>query len=375
MIPAMERPAMTTAMPDAPAFSASPKAIPEPSPGSLPRPLSGLARVPRFVGGGAIAWEDRPLPVPGPGELLVAVAANALCGSERGQFEHGAAVAPGHELSGTVLAAGPGAGIAPGTAGVAYLMDYCGACRWCRAGRTNQCQAKRGDLGFTRDGGYGSHALVSASAFVATPPGLDPVEATLLLDIMGTGGHALDRAALVHPDLRRVAVLGAGPIGLGVLAMARVRFGDEVPVMISDRVPYRLELAERIGGIPVQAGELARHPAPDLVVDTTGATAARAEGMAALAPCGALVCVGHGGGLNLEVSRDLIAPERAVLGAEYFPVADIARNLPLLRAHRERFAPIITHRLPVAELADAFRLFLGGNTGKVVVTHAGGSQP
>ena len=43
----------------------------------------------------------------------------------------------------------------------------------------------------------------------------------MLLDIMGTGGHALDRAALVHPDIRAVAVLGAGPIGLGVLAMAR----------------------------------------------------------------------------------------------------------------------------------------------------------
>jgi threonine dehydrogenase-like Zn-dependent dehydrogenase len=69
------------------------------------------------------------------------------------------------------------------------------------------------------------------------------------------------------------------------------------------------------------------------------------------------------------VSRDLIAPERAVLGSEYFPVADIARNLALLRAHRERFAPIITHRVPARDLAAAFRLFLGGQTGKVVAVH------
>ncbi len=69
------------------------------------------------------------------------------------------------------------------------------------------------------------------------------------------------------------------------------------------------------------------------------------------------------------MSRDLIAPERAVLGSEYFPVADIARNLALLRAHRERFAPIITHRVPARDLAAAFRLFLGGQTGKVVAVH------
>ncbi len=221
----------------------------------------GTARVPRFTGGGTIAWEERGIPAPGPGEVLVQVAANALCGSERGQFEHGAAIAPGHELAGTVVAAGAGVEVAVGTAGVAYLMDFCGLCRWCRRGRTNQCQAKRGDVGFTRDGGYASHALVSASAFVAAP-GIDPVEATMLLDIMGTGGHALERAALVHDDVRGVVVLGAGPIGLGVLAMARLRFGDEVPVAVTDRVEYRLELVEKLGGIPVRAGGLKRRRWP-----------------------------------------------------------------------------------------------------------------
>ncbi len=341
--------------------------IADPPATAMPAPLSSM-RIPRFTGGGVITWDQRAIPSPGAGQLLIQVAANALCGSERGQFEHGAGVAPGHELAGTVIAAGPETTVAIGTPGVAYLMDFCGACRWCRTGRTNQCQAKRGDLGFTRDGGYASHALVSASAFFATP-GVDPVLATLLLDIMGTGGHSLDRAALVHPDIRAVAVLGAGPIGLGVLAMARLRFGDAVPVLVTDRVDYRLDLVERLGGIAVRAGDLSSHPMPDVVIDTTGATAARTEAMAVLAPCGACICVGHGGDFPLQVSRDLIAPERAVLGSEYFPYADIAKNLPLLRGHPERFAPIITHRMPVADLDAAFRLFLGGHTGKVVAVH------
>ncbi len=325
-------------------------------------------RFPLFTGHGGISWEERPMPAPGPGQLLLRVAANALCGSDRWQFENGSAIAPGHELAGTVIARGAGATLPVGTAGVAYLMDACGACRWCRAGRTNQCAAKRGDLGFSMDGGYASHTVMSESAFVPAP-GIPAVEATLLLDVMGTGGHALDRAALVHPDIRRVAVMGAGPIGLGVLAMARVRFGDLVPVAVTDRVPFRLEMVERLGGMPITAGELADKGAFDVVIDTTGASSARSEGMAALAPCGVLICVGHGGGLSLEVSRDLIGPERAVLGSEYFPIADIARNLALLHGHREYFSRIITHRVPANDLAAAFAMFLGGSTGKVVAVH------
>jgi threonine dehydrogenase-like Zn-dependent dehydrogenase len=79
---------------------------------------------------------------------------------------------------------------------------------------------------------------------------------------------------------------------------------------------------------------------------------------------------GHGEGLALEVSRDLIAPERAVLGSEYFPVGDVARNLPLLRKQRSYLAPIITHRFPLKDLQAAFGLFWSGATGKVVIVHA-----
>jgi len=70
-------------------------------------------------------------------------------------------------------------------------MDYCGRCRSCRAGHTNQCLAKRNDMGFTADGGYGPFELVHESNFFPVPDDLPSPEATLLLDVMGTGGHAL----------------------------------------------------------------------------------------------------------------------------------------------------------------------------------------
>lgn len=179
-------------------------------------------RVPVFVGQGRIEIGDRAEPEVGPGQLLIQVQANALCGSERGQFLNGSRVTPGHEAAGTVVAAGPGTSTPPGTVGAIYLMDYCGTCRSCRLGYTNQCLQRRGDMGFNRDGGYGPLELTPESLFFPVADGITAAEATLLLDIMGTGGHALERASVVRPDIESLLVTGAGPIGLGVLAMAKL---------------------------------------------------------------------------------------------------------------------------------------------------------
>ena len=113
-------------------------------------------RVPRFVGGRKIEFGEKPVPTPGPGELLIRVRANALCGSERPQYFDGTPVTPGHEAVGEVARAGPETCTKAGTPGAIFLMDYCGTCRSCRLGATNQCLSKRGDMGFNRDGGYGS---------------------------------------------------------------------------------------------------------------------------------------------------------------------------------------------------------------------------
>lgn len=333
-------------------------------------------RVPRFIGGGRIAFADGAVPEPGPGQLLVAVKANAVCGSERGQFFGGTGITPGHELAGVVAGLGPGTSGRLGTPGVAYLMDYCGECRHCRLGFTNQCAAKRGDIGFNRDGGYGPFALVGAHAFFPVPPELPLHEATLLLDIMGTGGHALHRAGLVHPDPQRLCVAGAGPMGLAVLAMAKLRFGPDFPVYMSDVAPYRLGLAEALGGIPVALGNgrtlneglaAAGGAQVDLAIDTSGRGAARQALLAVLDRRGVLVCVGHGEDLRLEVSPHLIAPERAVLGSEYFRFSELRDNLPVLLVNRPYLARIITHRRGIDELEAAMTAFFRGETGKVVI--------
>jgi threonine 3-dehydrogenase len=342
----------------------------------MSNPIPPSCRVPVFSGNKEIHFAEKPVPESGPGQLLLRVRANALCGSERPQFFDGAPVTAGHEAAGTVVAAGPGTRTPVGTTGAVFLMDFCGECRSCRLGFTNQCLNKRGDMGFNRDGGYGQYELIHENIFFPVPDGISPVEVTLLLDIMGTGGHAIERCKLMRPDIESLLVTGAGPIGLGVLAMAKIILGPELKVLITDVVAYRLRLAERLGGLPINVAQttldegIKAHGLErvDMAVDTSGKQAARQGALNALAQRGSLICVGHGEGITLRISPDIIAPERSVVGSEYFRYNELPTNLQRLRQHRDYLGQIITHRLGVDRIQEAFEMFfLGGETGKVVI--------
>ncbi|MCY4062792.1 MAG: Gfo/Idh/MocA family oxidoreductase [Chloroflexi bacterium] len=83
--------------------------------------------VPKFEGDGIIRFHEKDVPVPGAGLLLLQVGANALCGSERGQFYDGSKVTPGHEGAGLVAAAGAETTTPVGTTGAVFLMEINGA--------------------------------------------------------------------------------------------------------------------------------------------------------------------------------------------------------------------------------------------------------
>ncbi len=309
------------------------------------------ASAPHFPGGGKISSAEHTYPDPGEGQLLLAVQANAICGTDREQYHQGSVVVPGHEAAGTVIAAGPGTTTTVGTTGAVFLMDYCGQCRSCRLGLTFE--------------------VVHETNFFPIPDDVSPIEATLLLDVMGTSGHALRRARLVHPDIESVYVGGAGPIGLGLLVMSKLILGTDVPVYVTDVSTWRRDYAQRLGAVPVDATDpaaLSAVPPVDLAIDSTGKTVARRAAIDALGKRGVLVCVGHGEGLTLDVSADLIAPERAALGSEYFQYDEMPDNLALLRANKEQLSQVITHTFPVEQIGEAFDTFFGGQSGKVIVT-------
>ncbi|PZF65150.1 alcohol dehydrogenase [Curtobacterium sp. MCBD17_013] len=329
-----------------------------------------IAPAPLFRGDGRIEFVDHRYREPRAGELLIAPRANAICGTDRNFWYGGADNVPGHETAGVVIGTGEGTTVPLGTRGVVFLMDYCGRCRSCLLGATNQCLNKRADMGIADDGGFGPYEIVHETNFFPITDDIDFTTATMLLDVMGTSGHAIGRAQLLRPDIESVYISGAGPIGLGLLVMSQLLLGPDLPVHISDVSPWRRDFAATFGGIPVDASDPAAMRTvgePDVAFDSSGKQVARRAALDVLAKRGVLVCVGHGETVTLDVSRDLLAPEHAVLGSEYFRFDDLPRNLELLREHQDFIARVITHRLPVTELDRAFELFLAGETGKVVI--------
>ena len=149
--------------------------------------------------------------------------------------------------------------------------------------------------------------------------GVDVGDATLLLDIMGTGSHALGRARRAREDITSLLVTGAGPIGLGVLAMAKLIFGPGFPVFITDLVPFRLELADRLGGCPspVREGSLEANlrahgfTKVDAAIDASGKASARRQALDALARAECWCASGTGKGWTSTSPRISSAPHAA----------------------------------------------------------------
>jgi threonine dehydrogenase-like Zn-dependent dehydrogenase len=227
-------------------------------------------------------------------------------------------------------------------------------------------------MGFTHDGGYGPFEVIHATNFFPVGDEVSFAEATMLLDAMGTTGHALSRAELIRRDMQSIYIAGAGPIGLGLLVMAKVRYGTSVPVYISDISPWRLNLAQELGGLPVDARDprgLAEMGKVDVAFDASGKQAARQAALAAVESRGVFVCVGGGEGLVVtDVGKEMLLSERAIVGSEYFNYDEFPNNLQVLLGNRQLIGKLITDTFPISSLGEAFEKFLGGETGKVVVT-------
>lgn len=145
-----------------------------------------LAMVLRDVGAPLVP-EERPDPEPGPGEVRIRVDACAVCRTDLHVIDGDLPqavypIVPGHEIIGTVEAAGTGVGEPlPGArVGVPWLGHACGHCRYCATGRENLCNDP-GFTGCTRDGGFASHLVAEAAFTVPLDPALDPVATAPLL--------------------------------------------------------------------------------------------------------------------------------------------------------------------------------------------------
>jgi propanol-preferring alcohol dehydrogenase len=161
-----------------------------------------------------LMMEERLDPAPGPGEIRVRVEACGVCRTDLhvvdGELpDPKLPIVPGHEIVGRVEAAGQGVGLKPGArVGLAWLAHADGTCPYCLSGRENLCE-KPLFTGYTRDGGYATHAIADADFVFPLSDDLDPVATAPLLCAGLIGWRSLKMAG----DARTIGVYGFGAAG------------------------------------------------------------------------------------------------------------------------------------------------------------------
>jgi len=184
------------------------------------------------VASGPLRLEDRPAPEPGPGEVLVDVAACGVCRTDlqvvEGDLEpHAIPVVPGHQIVGRVLTVGPGVDMAEGTrVGVAWLASACGACDKCLAGHENLCRFAT-FTGWDRDGGFSEMATADHRFVHVLPDAFGDVDAAPLL-CGGAIGYRSLRVCGVQPG-QRLGLYGFGASATIAIQVA-VHWGCQVYV-------------------------------------------------------------------------------------------------------------------------------------------------
>lgn len=248
---------------------------------------------------------DLPDPTPGPGELVVRVAACGICGSDlKTVGVMPAGLVMGHEFCGEVVAAGEA--VAPawpeGTPVAALPLVGCGRCRWCRGGETTHCEeVDRIGVGGGA-GAFAEYVRVDAAQSVRLPEHVGELGA--LVEPLAVGLHTVAAAELEAGD--RALVIGAGPVGLAVALWARrLGAGD---IVVSDPVAARRDAAVAFGASAVaDPSHEDLGTGYDVVFECVGAPGLVDTAVGAIRPRGRVVVAG------VCLAPDQLAPGLALV--------------------------------------------------------------
>ena len=329
-----------------------------------------------FRGAGRVDAGDWPRPSIGPGELLVKVRGCGLCGSDIAKIVDPATPAPavfGHEVVGDVVEVGDGvAGFAPGQRVVVAHHVPCGECHYCRRGSDSMCRAfKRSQLD---PGGFAEFVRVPAGnvrgATFLVPEHLGDEEASFV-EPLACCLRAVERARVEPGDTALVVGLGS----IGCLFVQLLRRAGAVVVAV-DRDAARLTLARGFGleaAEPEEAPALARRLSDgrgaDHVIVTGGGAGVLPWAADALRDGGAVHYFAGGDGAALPLPLVALYHRELTITATYSSSpATLARAFWLIAAGKVDVTGLITHRLPLARLAEGVALMRSREALKVYVT-------
>ncbi|MCP2261249.1 L-gulonate 5-dehydrogenase [Streptoalloteichus tenebrarius] len=326
-----------------------------------------------FEAPGEAVFGTREVPVPAPGEALIHLGYNSICGSDLSLYRgvwHGFSypVVPGHEWSGTVVEVnGPGAELV-GRDVVGDLTCACGSCAACGRGTPVLCENLQ-ELGFTRDGACAEYMTIPTGNLHVLPEGLS-LRAACQVEPVAVALHAVSTVG-VEPG-ERVAVLGAGGIGLMLMQVARQRGG--VITTVGEPVAERRAVAAQLGartvttGRPGELAELvAKHPdlTPDVVLEASGYPVAVQEAIEVVRPGGRIGLVGYRVEEVGPMATHHVAVKALTIRGSLGPGGRFPEAIDLLARGEIEVEPLLSHEFALDDHARALDLALRRAEGNV----------
>ena len=324
------------------------------------------------------------IPSPGPGQVVLAVGASGICGSDIGYIYRGykgyrgidgpayQGVVAGHEPAGTIIATGDGVTrFGVGDRVLLYHIVGCGLCDNCRRGFYVSCTGGRASYGWQRNGGHAAYLLAEERTCIPLPDELSFVDGALIACGFGTAYEGLRRTRLSGDH--DLLVVGLGPVGLAAGMIGRgMGAGKVIGVEPS---AARRDWAEQLGvfDATIPAGENALEAVLELTdgvgagvtIDCSGSQPGRVLALEAAAEWGNVSLVGEGGELHTEVSDTLLHKQLTIHASwvtSLSAMSELATNLVRWGLRPER---TVSDRFPVSRAAEAYDLAAGASRGKV----------
>jgi len=309
---------------------------------------------------------DVPDPTPGPGDVIIAVDACGICGTDLHILDGDFAptpypIVPGHEFCGVVVASGGAADITEGAFAAADPSLFCGKCRECRRGRGNLCRVW-GAIGVTVDGAFAEYVAVPAANVYPLDEAI-PRSWGTIVEPLSCVVHALDRLDTLIG--RSALIYGAGTMGL-LLAQAIRREGVSRLGVVDTRGD-RLSVARRVGVDEVgPTADGLSASGWDLVIDATGAISAIEDGLGRVSRGGTFLVFGVAPAqATARFSPFRIYNDEITVIGSMAVLHSFGRAVELLVSGAIDPGPLLTHRLPLDSYEDAIARVRAGEGLKI----------
>jgi len=356
---------------------------------ATPPGLPEVMRAAVLYGPRDIRVVDRPVPRPGPDEVLVQVAMCGTCGTDLKIFDGHfpqtppfGDYTPGHEWAGTVAATGSWVDeFAAGDRVCIEAHSGCGRCDNCLTGRYTAClnygnRAKgHRASGMTTDGGFAEYAVHHVSALYPLPPQLS-FEDGVVITTAGTGLYGLDVAGGYIAGLD-IVVFGPGPVGLATVQVCKA-LGARQVILVGTR-PSPLELGRRLGAdhvinvrqadpVPAVLG-LTAGAGADMAIECSGGVEAPQQCAEITKRGGKIVVVAfYPGKVTLDLGA-VVRKDISIHTSRGEGGNNVKRAVALAAQGKLRGAEMVTHRFPLEDITTAFRVVRerDGDPVKVVI--------